>query len=184
LGCDAEIIPIVLNGHGEALDVGREQRLATRAQRRALRAMYRTCAYPGCHISIEACRIHHVHWWNHDGPTSLHNLIPLCSSHHHLVHEGGWTLTLTPDRTITLTRPDGTVHFHGATNDRTARSEPPTTADDPSLRLDESEIANHLRREAEQRRGAHAEQARATEPLHVAETTPGRGRPPPRVPAA
>jgi hypothetical protein len=43
---------------------------------------------------------------------------PLCSSHHHLVHEGGWTLTLTPDRTITLTRPDGTIHHHGTTTNR------------------------------------------------------------------
>jgi hypothetical protein len=118
LGCDADLLPIVLGADSEVLDVGREQRLATRAQRRALRAMYRTCAHPRCHVRFEACRIHHVHWWDHHGCTDPPNLIPLCSSHHHLVHEGGWTLTLDPDRTITLHRPDCTLFFEGATTDR------------------------------------------------------------------
>src|SRR5262245_9890051 len=127
LGCDADILPVVLGGEGEVLDVGREQRLATRAQRRALRAMYRTCGYPGCQVRFEACRIHHVHWWEHFGPTALHNLIPLCSSHHHLVHEGGWTLTLRPDRTISLHRPDGTLFFEGTTTDRAPSRAPPCT---------------------------------------------------------
>jgi hypothetical protein len=125
LCCDANIVPVVLGGSGEVLDVGREQRLANRAQRRALRAMYRSCAYPGCPVRVEACRIHHVHWWDHNGRTDLHNLVPLCSTHHHLVHEGGWTLTLHPDRTITLHRPDGTLFFEGTTVDRSAP--PPST---------------------------------------------------------
>jgi hypothetical protein len=118
LGCDANLLPVVLGGTGEVLDVGREQRLANRAQRRALRAMYRACAYPGCPVRVEACRIHHVNWWENHGPTALHNLLPLCAAHHHLVHEGGWTLTLEPDRTITLHRPDGTLHYEGTTTDR------------------------------------------------------------------
>jgi hypothetical protein len=120
LGCEAGVIPIVLGANGEVLDVGREQRLATRAQRRALRAMYRTCAFPCCRVGFDACRIHHVWWWERNGPTDLANLIPLCSEHHHLVHEGGWALTLRPDRTITLLRPDGTLHFAGSTVDRTS----------------------------------------------------------------
>ena len=44
---------------------------------------------------------------------------PLCEQHHHLVHEGGWTLTMTPDRVATWTRPDGVVAHHGSTIDRT-----------------------------------------------------------------
>jgi hypothetical protein len=119
LACDADILPVVLGAEGEVLDVGRAQRLATRAQRRALRAMYRTCAHPGCTVTFEQCRIHHVKPWEHGGLTDLACLIPLCSVHHHLVHEGGWTLTLDPDRTITLRRPDRTLHFHGTTVDRT-----------------------------------------------------------------
>ena len=36
--------------------------------------------------------------------------MPLCSRHHHVVHEGGWTLKLALDRTLTITQPDGTIY--------------------------------------------------------------------------
>ncbi len=117
--CDADIVPVVLGGDGEALDVGRSQRTATRAQRRALRAMHRTCAHPECTVAFSACAIHHVQWWGkHLGPTDIENLLPLCERHHHQVHEGGWSLTMTPDRVSTWTRPDGVVHWSGTTIDR------------------------------------------------------------------
>ena len=131
LCCDGDIIPVVLGGHGEVLDVGRGQRLANRAQRRALRAMYRTCAHPNCQVRFDHCRIYHVTPWEQGGPTDLDQLIPLCDRHHHLVHEGGWTPTLGADRTITLSRPDGTVHFSGSTIDRTHPAPPQRDATDP-----------------------------------------------------
>jgi hypothetical protein len=115
LACEADLIPVVLNGDGVTLDVGREQRLATREQRLALRAMYHTCAFPGCSVRFADCDVHHAVDWHHHGRTDLHNLLPFCSRHHHLVHEGGWLLVLHPDRTISLYRPDGTRHFTGST---------------------------------------------------------------------
>ena len=118
LCCEAAIIPMVLGGDGMPLDVGREARLANRAQRRALRKLYRSCAHPGCEVRFDDCRVHHVDWWEHLGPTDLRNLLPLCGRHHHLVHEGGWRLTIDAHRTITLRRPDGTLH-------RTVFWEPP-----------------------------------------------------------
>jgi hypothetical protein len=121
--CEAEIIPVVLGSNGEALDVGRTQRTANRAQRRALRAMHRTCAHPDCTVGFSACRIHHVRWWWRDsGPTDIDNLLPLCERHHHQVHEGGWGLTMTIDRVATWTRPDGTVDWTGNTIDRSPAS--------------------------------------------------------------
>ena len=124
--CDAEIIPIVLDTTGEVMDAGRSSRTATRPQRRALRAMHRTCAHPDCTVGFDQCRIHHVRWWwEHVGPTDLDNLLPVCETHHHLVHEGGWTLTMTPDRVATWVRPDGTVHHIGTTIDRRPAGEPP-----------------------------------------------------------
>jgi hypothetical protein len=177
LGCDADIIPIVLGSHGEVLDVGREQRLANRAQRRALRAMYRTCAYPGCQVGFDACRIHHVHWWEKLGPTALENLLPLCSIHHHLVHEGGWSLTLRPDRTITLHRPDGTPFFEGSTLDRSA---PPLVTEAVSANADATPF--DARRDVEKTRAAVAEALAlianpASEPAFI--TEPHLSRPPP-----
>ncbi len=53
--------------------------------------MYRTCGHPGCTVRFADCEIHHVIDWDHHGPTNLANLLPLCTRHHHLVHEGGWT---------------------------------------------------------------------------------------------
>jgi len=126
LCCRAEVIPVVLDGEGEVLDVGRSRRLAGRAQRRALRAMYRTCAHPECSTEFDHCEIHHVIPWERGGPTDVDNLLPLCSRHHHLVHEGGWTMHLGPHRVITLVRPDGTVHHRGSTVDRTVRHPVPT----------------------------------------------------------
>ena len=110
LACDAEIIPVILNSKGEALAVGRSHRLATPAQRAALseRCTAPACN-PTCTVPFEDCPIHHIIPWEQGGATDLSNLGPLCAAHHHLVHQGGWTLTMTADRIATWTRPDGTI---------------------------------------------------------------------------
>jgi hypothetical protein len=129
--CDASIIGITLDDHGEVLNVGREQRTANRAQRRSLRAMYRTCAHPHCTVAFDRCRIHHIIPWAVGGRTDIDQLLPLCETHHHLVHEGNWTLTMAPDRVCTWTRPDGTIWHAGPTIDRTTRNR--QTARPPDL---------------------------------------------------
>jgi hypothetical protein len=103
---------VVLHAPG-CLELGRSSRLANRAQRRVLRALYPTCAIPGCATRFELCKIHHVIWWDHGGLTDLDNLLPICSTHHHRVHDDGWHLKLTPDRTLTITYPNGTTHTTG-----------------------------------------------------------------------
>ena len=103
---------VVLHAPGE-MNLGRTTRLASQAQRRALRALYPTCAVPGCCVAYEFTKPHHVHHWEHGGPTDLHNLLPLCSKHHHAAHEGGWKLAVQPDRTLTITLPDGVVQTTG-----------------------------------------------------------------------
>jgi len=109
LCCNGRIVPILLVD-GVPVNVGRDQRLANRAQRRALRAMYRTCGFAGCETPFNRCEIHHVIPWEIGGPTDLVNLLPLCSRHHHLVHEIGWRLELAPDRELTIRQPDGSVY--------------------------------------------------------------------------
>jgi hypothetical protein len=99
---------VVLHAPGR-LSLGRSTRLANRAQRRALRGLHPTCAVPGCAVRSDACTIHHIIWWRNGGLTDLENLIPLCSRHHHAVHDGGWSLRLGGDRSLTVTLPDGTV---------------------------------------------------------------------------
>jgi len=108
LCCNGRITPILLID-GVPVNVGRTQRLANRAQRRALRAIYRCCAFAGCETPFQRCEIHHLIAWELGGPTDLANLLPLCSRHHHMVHELGWRLDLAPDRELTIRQPDGTL---------------------------------------------------------------------------
>jgi hypothetical protein len=110
LACDANLIPLVMGGPSQPLDQGRARRVATRTQRRALRAAHRTCAVPGCTVPFDWCQIHHLRDWRQHGPTDLANLAPLCHRHHHMVHEGGWTLTLDQQRRATLLPPTARAH--------------------------------------------------------------------------
>ncbi len=115
VGCDADITPIVVDSDGVVVDVGRSVRTATARQRSVLRAMHRCCVHPDCTVGFDHCDIHHVTPWQQGGATDVDNLVPMCVIHHHRVHEGGWTLTLQPDRSIELHRPDGSI-YHAASS--------------------------------------------------------------------
>jgi hypothetical protein len=125
LACDGDVHAVVvrngvvIHAPGE-LNLGRTTRLANRAQRRALRALYRTCAIPGCSVHYDRCKLHHVVWWRHGGRTDLANLLPICTHHHTQVHDAGWELTLGLDRELTIRFPDGTVHNTGPPTRRAA----------------------------------------------------------------
>jgi hypothetical protein len=110
---------VVLYAPGE-LDLGRSTRLANRAQRRALRGLYRGCAIPGCSVAYDRCKLHHVIWWRDGGRTDLANLVPVCAVHHAKIHHDGWTVELGPNRELTLRLPDGTVRSTGPPGRRAA----------------------------------------------------------------
>jgi len=104
LACDANIIPVVLAGPSVVLDVGRAARVATGGQRAALRAMHDSCCVKGCDVAFNYCQIHHIVWWRNRGRSDLDNLAPVCSKHHHLIHNYGWDLTLDHNRVGSLSR--------------------------------------------------------------------------------
>jgi len=110
LCCDALIRRVVIDAAGNVIDVGRRSRTATDAQWAALNAMYSSCAWADCDRPVSWCQAHHIHQWEHGGLTDLDNLLPLCSKHHHAVHEGGYTIKLLPDRTLRIFQPNGTLH--------------------------------------------------------------------------
>ncbi len=111
---------VVLHAPGE-LNLGRSTRLANRAQRRALRALYPCCAMPGCTIGFDHTQPHHIVWWEHGGTSNFDNLVPLCSRHHHLAHEGGWHLRLDASRMLRITYPGGTTETTAPPGSRTGR---------------------------------------------------------------
>jgi hypothetical protein len=110
---------VVLHAPGE-LNLGRTTRLANRAQRRALRGLYRGCAIPGCTVAYDRCNLHHLIWWRRGGATDLDNLLPLCSKHHGKIHNDGWVIELGAHRELTLRLPDGSIHNTGPPIRRTA----------------------------------------------------------------
>jgi hypothetical protein len=91
------------------LDHSRSRRHASIRQRRALRAMYRTCAIPGCARHVSITEAHHIHYWEHGGRTDLSNLLPLCRHHHDRLHAERWRLSMGADRAITIRARDGTL---------------------------------------------------------------------------
>ena len=73
--------------------------MPNRAERRALRARWGpTCAVAGCHHTRTVP--HHVIPWWLSHLTRLTDLVPLCSSCHHDLHEGRRTLRLRDRRLI------------------------------------------------------------------------------------
>jgi hypothetical protein len=102
LACDANIIPIVLGSNSEPLDVGRQERLVTRAMRRALNTRDRGCVV--CGAPPIMCDAHHLTSWIDGGDTKLNNLALLCRRHHVDLHNGHWTITIT-NGTVHVTRP-------------------------------------------------------------------------------
>ena len=93
LACDAAIIPMVLGGASQPLDVGRRRYRITGAQRRALVVRDGGCVWPGCDWPPGWCEAHHLdEWLRDDGPTDLDNLALLCHRHPYDLHEGGEVL--------------------------------------------------------------------------------------------
>ncbi|MEU7612988.1 DUF222 domain-containing protein [Micromonospora sp. NPDC049204] len=97
LACDAAILPAVLSGAGQPLDLGRQRRLITGPLRRALVLRDRGCAFPGCDRPPRWCDAHHIHHWADGGTTSLTNAVLLCGHHHRHLHHSDWTVRLAGD---------------------------------------------------------------------------------------
>jgi hypothetical protein len=104
IACEAGIIPAVLGGRSEVLDLGRERRLFTRPQRIALGQRDRGCTTRGCGVSASGCHAHHDDPWSRGGRTDLARGRLLCPRHHRLIHDNRYDRRVHADNTITFTR--------------------------------------------------------------------------------
>ncbi|MEO7586734.1 MAG: DUF222 domain-containing protein, partial [Arachnia sp.] len=132
LCCHADLMPAVLGGPSEILDVGRTQRLVTPAIRKALTLRDGGCVFPNCTAPDSACEAHHLQPWWAGGATALWNLVLLCPHHHKLVEPGRfsrpgdrWVIHLDPDTGTPVVTPPG-------------RTERFTTRASPSFATDEA----------------------------------------------
>ena len=98
MSCDSALVTVATGEAGEVLDVGRKTRAVPAAIRRALWSRDQGCRFPMC-TNRRFVHAHHVWHWAHGGPTRLDNLVLLCGFHHRLLHEGGFKMSLAPDRT-------------------------------------------------------------------------------------
>ncbi|WP_442939970.1 DUF222 domain-containing protein [Nocardioides sp. B-3] len=106
LACEAGIIPAVLGGASEVLDLGRTRRFHTKAQRVAIAHRDGGCTAEGCDLPPAACHVHHDQPWSRGGPTDTTTGRLLCHRHHRVIHD---------DRYETTRLSNGKVSFHRRT---------------------------------------------------------------------
>ncbi len=103
--CDTAIEFNIDGPDGTCIGIGRAGRTVPRWLRRRILHRDTTCRFPGCTRPIR--HIHHIEHWSQGGPTNSSNLLGVCWHHHHLVHEGHWSITGNADTHITFTSPHG-----------------------------------------------------------------------------
>jgi len=102
LSCGAEIIPVVLGGKSEILDVGRARRFHTKSQRIAIALRDRGCIVEDCDRGPGHCHTHHLKPWSQGGGTSVEHGALVCGVHHTQIHD---------TRYRHVTRPHGKIRF-------------------------------------------------------------------------
>jgi hypothetical protein len=103
LACEAGIIPAVLGGKSQVLDLGRTRRFHTGAQRIAKTIEQRGCTAEGCDWPPGLCHLHHPIPWAQGGGTDNDGLL-LCPRHHARAHDPTYTTTHLPGGKVAFTR--------------------------------------------------------------------------------
>jgi hypothetical protein len=92
--CDTGILDVTFDDHGHGLDLGREQRTFSLAQRAALAIRDAGCMWPGCDRPPSWTETHHIQHWKDDaGETNLDEGILLCRADHLRLHNEHWRIT-------------------------------------------------------------------------------------------
>jgi hypothetical protein len=88
--CDGGLIPVLFSDDGQALNLGRSQRLHSAKQRVAIAVRDGGCLAPDCERPPSWCEVHHIHEFGKGGATDLADGVLLCRHHHMLVHNNHW----------------------------------------------------------------------------------------------
>ena len=95
IACAADILPAVLGGPSQILDLGRQNRFFNEHQRTALATIYETCAAEDCDRPYAWSELHHEDPWSRGGLTDLDKAVPLCGYHHRKMHDPSYLHQLT-----------------------------------------------------------------------------------------
>ncbi|TFB83770.1 HNH endonuclease [Cryobacterium algoricola] len=106
--CDSGLLDVTFDNHGSGIDLGREQRTFSSAQRAALALRDGGCMWPGCDRPPSWTETHHIqHWKDDEGPTNLDQGILLCRADHLRLHNEHWRITRDDTGRYWLTPPPG-----------------------------------------------------------------------------
>jgi hypothetical protein len=103
LACEARIIPAVLNGKSQVLDLGRAKRFYTEAQRIAKTIEAGGCEIEGCDEPPGRTHMHHPERWADGGETNRDGIM-ICPPHHTRAHDTRYQMTRQPNGKITFHR--------------------------------------------------------------------------------
>lgn len=104
--CESGILPVIVDDHGDVLNLGREARMFSRRQRLALAARDGGCRFPGCDRPPAWTEAHHMVPWSQGGRTDINDGVLLCRHHHLLLHNNGWTFTRVDHELAVIPPPD------------------------------------------------------------------------------
>ncbi|GAA1496011.1 hypothetical protein GCM10009628_10130 [Paeniglutamicibacter kerguelensis] len=94
IACNAGILPVVLNGDGVPLELGRTRRYFNRAQRRAIATRDKGCCNPGCSMPVNRTEAHHLDEWSAGGRTDVSRGCLLCVRCHVAHHAGHFSIVM------------------------------------------------------------------------------------------
>ena len=107
MACASGVVEVLFDSALQAVDLGRTQRLHSRAQRRMIAARDGGCMFPSCNMPVSMTQVHHPDNWKRDGGgTSVENGILLCAFHHLMLHNNGWNITYAGGRYWLVPPPD------------------------------------------------------------------------------
>jgi hypothetical protein len=131
LSCDCRY-QVVATGTNGNVGIGRVAHQVPRWLRRLVVKRDGGCAFPGCEMKA-FLHPHHIVHWIRGGATDLSNLVMLCTTHHTVVHEHGWSVILESDKPMFF-RPSGRVY-------------------EPGIHVDERDLEQQTSMERERARG-------------------------------
>ncbi|MBJ7356183.1 HNH endonuclease signature motif containing protein [Nocardioides sp.] len=102
IACEAGIIPAVLGGRSQVLDLGRSRRFHSRAQRIKATIEQGGCLEEGCDAPPAFTHMHHPTEWSKGGHTDGDGWM-LCPSAHRRIHDPRYTYERLPN---------GKIRFH------------------------------------------------------------------------
>src|SRR6476620_10134761 len=104
LACEAGILPAVLGGKSQVLDLGRTRRFHSRSQRIAMGLEQGGCTTEGCDWPPGLCHAHHEISWGRGGGTNVARGLLLCPRHHARAHDPHYAMTKLGGGKVAFTR--------------------------------------------------------------------------------